>query len=56
MVGGVFLGGAVRAGVRRAHSTVVHVVVVVGLAKKESEDGDSCSVFGRADVFEDGGR
>jgi hypothetical protein len=35
---------------------VEHVVVVVGLAKKESEDGDSCSVFGRADMFEDGRR
>ena len=55
MVGGVFLGGAVGARVRGAHPTVEHMVVVVRLAKEESEDRDSSSVFGRADVLEDGG-
>ena len=55
MVGGVFLGGAVGARVRGAHPTVEHMVVVVRLAKEESDDRDSSSVFGRADVLEDGG-
>ena len=31
-----------------------HVVVVVGLTEEDLENGKSCSVFGRVDVFENG--
>ena len=46
--------GAEGACLRRSESTVVHVIVVVGLTKEEPDYGGLSTALGSGDVLEDG--